>query len=235
MAATYPIIKSYILKNIDNGVYTSEKMLPPEREFTEQFNVSRMTVRRAFDELIQDGILIRKKGSGVFVAPNKQTRSIDKISFQKDEQLKAKYGKINIKVLSLKTVKDHPLAKKYLLVDSQEEVYQLKRVQYGGKTPLVHENIFFPKKFFPDLESIDCSQSVSEIICHSKGNVTTNHNRIEIEADTVNKKFSSLLAMSVGDPILKIINIEMNDQVVMYAGIDSMPGDVFKFVQEINK
>lgn len=68
MASLYPFIKEDILKDIQSGVYQEDKMLPPEREFTEKYRVSRMTIRRALDELIQDGVLIRKSGSGVFIA-----------------------------------------------------------------------------------------------------------------------------------------------------------------------
>ena len=68
MAAKYPEIKKYILEQIDNGKFKEDVMLPSEKEFTELFNVSRMTVRRAFDDLIQDGVLIRKRGSGLFLA-----------------------------------------------------------------------------------------------------------------------------------------------------------------------
>ena len=67
MASLYPFIKEDILKDIQSGVYQEDKMLPPEREFTEKYRVSRMTIRRALDELIQDGVLIRKSGSGVFM------------------------------------------------------------------------------------------------------------------------------------------------------------------------
>ena len=59
MASLYPFIKEDILKDIQSGVYQEDKMLPPEREFTEKYRVSRMTIRRALDELIQDGVLIR--------------------------------------------------------------------------------------------------------------------------------------------------------------------------------
>ena len=48
MASLYPFIKEDILKDIQSGVYQEDKMLPPEREFTEKYRVSRMTIRRAF-------------------------------------------------------------------------------------------------------------------------------------------------------------------------------------------
>lgn len=65
MAAKYPEIKKYILEQIDNGKFKEDVMLPSEKEFTELFNVSRMTVRRAFDDLIQDGAQMALKAHSI--------------------------------------------------------------------------------------------------------------------------------------------------------------------------
>ncbi len=101
MASRYPEIKKYILQQIDNKIFVEGVMLPPEKEFTELFKVSRMTVRRAFDELIQDGVLYRKRGSGVFVSKKKIKRSAQKVSTQKDEEMKSQFGNITIKVIGI--------------------------------------------------------------------------------------------------------------------------------------
>ena len=71
MSTKYPEIKQYILTQIHHGNYSKGMKLPPEKDFVQLFNVSRMTVRRAFDELIQEGALIRKIDSGVFVSSDK--------------------------------------------------------------------------------------------------------------------------------------------------------------------
>ena len=181
MAISYPIIKDYIVKNIENKTYDSETRLPTEREFTEMFHVSRMTVRRAFDELIQDGFLLRKPGYGVFVAPTKTVKSFDKLSFKSDKELIKKYGEIQTVVLSLELISDDHLCHKYLS-DKDQEVYLLKRIQYGGKRPVVYENIYFLKKYFQGIEDVDCTQAMSDIVEQINGKNFTDSNHIEIEA-----------------------------------------------------
>src|ERR1044072_5516116 len=52
---------------IENGIIGPDDALPPERDLAEMLGVSRITVRKAIDELVDDGLLIRKKGSGTFV------------------------------------------------------------------------------------------------------------------------------------------------------------------------
>ena len=56
---------------IENRVIGPDDALPPERDLAEMLNVSRITVRKAIDELVEDGLLIRKQGSGTFVSNRK--------------------------------------------------------------------------------------------------------------------------------------------------------------------
>ena len=224
MASLYPFIKEDILKDIQSGVYQEDKMLPPEREFTEKYRVSRMTIRRALDELIQDGVLIRKSGSGVFIS---------KVSIQTDEEIVKTYGKVIIKVVSIKTVVNHPLALRYLDVKTDEEVYQLKRVQYGGKTPIVYENIFLPKRYFNSLDKIDCTRSMSQIV-HETIKVKEATNRsIEVEARLASKKLATYLEVAKNAPILQTTIIEKNaENNPLYCGVNSFDATEFKYTSE---
>lgn len=56
-------------------------MIPPERVLAEDSNVSRLTVRRAVDDLVADGILTRRQGSGTYVARPTITQSPTASSF----------------------------------------------------------------------------------------------------------------------------------------------------------
>ena len=53
---------------IDSGRLKSGDALPPERDLAEYASISRVTVRKAVDELVRKGILVRRHGSGTFVA-----------------------------------------------------------------------------------------------------------------------------------------------------------------------
>jgi GntR family transcriptional regulator len=56
---------------IGDGQLGELDQVPSESELTQRFGVSRMTVRRALDRLVSDGVLFRKPGKGTFVAPAK--------------------------------------------------------------------------------------------------------------------------------------------------------------------
>ena len=208
-------------------------MLPPEKDFTELFKVSRMTVRRAFDELIQDGVLYRKKGSGVFLAKKKIKRSIEKVSTQKDEEMKNVFGDITIKVIDFKVVRNHYIANKYLALPD-EDIYQVKRVQMAKDIPLVYENIFLPCRYFSKLTKEDCTVSMITIVeKHFYDSNKVLKNQITVEATSATKTLSSLLHVSVNDPILQL-TITVNDEnhKTYYCGVNSYPGNTFSYSTE---
>ena len=72
----YSLVKSYILDGISQGSWSAGERVPSENELVDLCNVSRMTARRALQELLVEGTLIRIKGKGSFVAEEKQQSSL---------------------------------------------------------------------------------------------------------------------------------------------------------------
>src|SRR5512141_1538373 len=69
----YSRIQEHIAELILSGKLTPETKIQSEREFSEDLGVSRMTVRKALTELVNEGLLERKHGSGTYVAKPKIT------------------------------------------------------------------------------------------------------------------------------------------------------------------
>jgi GntR family transcriptional regulator len=73
-----PILPVYhqIRRAIRHGVldkrYLPNSKIPPENELASQFNVNRMTVRQALSSLVQEGLLIRRRGEGTYVTGNEE-------------------------------------------------------------------------------------------------------------------------------------------------------------------
>lgn len=230
MAAKYPELKNYILEQISQGNFKKGVMLPSEKEFTELFKVSRMTVRRAFDDLIQDGVLIRKAGSGVFVANNKIERSLTRISISHDEAIHQMYNKLTVKIIDYKIVRNHHIAREYLGIED-EDVIQVKRVQLGDGCPIVYENIFLPVKYFDKIEKEEFINSLQQVVDqHFLKKDKQLQNEITVEAKLATKTLSSLLQVPINSPILQLkIVVKGEDGERFYCGIDSYSGDSFQY------
>lgn len=65
----YHLISSAIRRRIEDGDYPVGSTVPTEGELAQEFNVSRATVRQAVSDLVQEGLVSRRRGSGTFVLP----------------------------------------------------------------------------------------------------------------------------------------------------------------------
>ncbi|MGB3028092.1 GntR family transcriptional regulator [Paradevosia shaoguanensis] len=68
----YLQLKRWIEDAIHRGAIKPGDALPSERDLALKADVSRVTVRKAVQHLVQDGVLIQRHGSGTFVAPQSQ-------------------------------------------------------------------------------------------------------------------------------------------------------------------
>lgn len=69
---------------IERGVVKPEEALPPERDLAADLAISRITVRKALDTLVADGLLIRRQGAGTFVAGRVEKQFAKLSSFTED-------------------------------------------------------------------------------------------------------------------------------------------------------
>ena len=63
----YVEISNDIRKKIIDGNYLPNERLPFEKEICEKYNSSKMTVKKALDILVSEGLLVKRRGSGTFV------------------------------------------------------------------------------------------------------------------------------------------------------------------------
>ena len=67
-APLYRQLQKVLREAIANHVLGPNDALPAERDFAEELGVSRITVRKALDGLVSEGLLVRRQGAGTFVA-----------------------------------------------------------------------------------------------------------------------------------------------------------------------
>lgn len=83
----YGHLKNEIKKKIENGEFLPGQCLPSERDFCIEYNMSRMTVRQALNDLQNEGLVYRIQGKGTFVYSRKIEQYLSKLtSFTEDMQ-----------------------------------------------------------------------------------------------------------------------------------------------------
>lgn len=96
----YVKIEKYLKELIDSGEIKQGELLPSENKLCEKFNVTRMTVRSAYNNLVKEGYITRKRGIGSIVLANRISDNISNIQSYTKEMINKGYSVIT-KLISL--------------------------------------------------------------------------------------------------------------------------------------
>lgn len=154
----YTRIQEYIADLISSGKLAPEEKIQSEREFSEDLGVSRMTVRRALTDLVNEGLLERRHGSGTYVSRPKVTydaremvnfvQAMQKRNVATGSQL-IEFGEI---------VASRRLAE-LLELEIGNPIYRVIVLRLANRVPVILERSFFPCVRCPKLEDWDLEKS----------------------------------------------------------------------------
>jgi len=139
-------ITEYIMQKIDSGEWPVGYKLPSEMQLCEMFHVSRLTVRTAVLQLVNDGHLHRIKGNGTYVIKPKH---LENTTVFVESFAEAKTGKkVKSEVLELRECRpDENICR---LLGSDEMAIKLTRLRYidgsPDQGPIVLTTSYFPRK-----------------------------------------------------------------------------------------
>ena len=144
-------LKQNIQQLIGSGSLQTGDMLPTEKELCERLSVSRPTVRQALNELVVEGLLVRKKGKGTQVAPPK----VAGLFFQQLESFNAEMSQKGLvpttKVLALKKIPATEQANARLQLAQTDALIQLTRLRFANGEPVVYLDTYLPHALFADI------------------------------------------------------------------------------------
>lgn len=142
------IVYQDLLDKIDRMEYKTGSILPPETELQKQYNVSRITVRRALSDLEHDGRIERVRGKGSIVLMKKNNTDLYELTgFSEDAK---RHGDVPASIiLDFKEIECSPEIAKMLSIEPGETVYYLKRLRLiNGRISGVFETYITEKLGF---------------------------------------------------------------------------------------
>jgi len=126
--------------------------IPPESDLVDYYGVSRMTLRRALENLARQGWIIRRQGIGTFAHKPTVTRiSPGKLSFT--EQMRAIGRQPSSRLVSIKVVKARLEVAGYLNIHEGEPAIEITRVRLADREPILLEITHLSQERFPGLEN----------------------------------------------------------------------------------
>ncbi len=154
----YLQLKRWIEDAVARGVVKPGDALPSERDLALKVDVSRVTVRKAVQDLVRDGVLIQRHGSGTFVAP--QTHRVEQslsqlTSFAEDM---ARRG-MAVHSVWLDRGLYHPSPEETIVLGLSpgDQVARVARLRISGDAPLAIERAALSASVLPDPGSVGTS------------------------------------------------------------------------------
>lgn len=204
----YELIKEDLILKIKNGLYTPGSELPSENDLIEQYHVSRITVRRAIDELYLSDYIEKKQGKRALVKHTVRTQELNSISSYTEEILRLGMTPSR-KVLSASLRLPTKQEQETLFLDKAEPVFSLCRIVYADDTPLCYTDTALSYKYFRDIEKYDFSK-------HSLYDIVENVYGIKIATSLMKLK-----AVPSNDTIAKYLDVEKNTPILKYSASTS--------------
>lgn len=210
----YYQLKNYIFTKIKNGEYKEGDMIPSERELAEGFNISRMTVRQAFNQMVSEGLLLREKGRGTFVSKRKiEQRNVSSFS----DTVKGKGMEPNTKVITFKRENMLSDIAAKLDIAPEEYLYAIKRLRLANDIPVAVEEVFIPERCCPNIGRFRLDASLYRLIFEEYGiKIAYMDNVIEASMPTNEEK--TFLTIPSSTPVLRMacISYTLEDKKFSY-------------------
>lgn len=145
-----------LARNLRNHIASGEidpgSALPSERDLSEITGMSRVTVRKGIDQLIEEGVLFRKQGSGTFVAKRIEAPNSALSGFSDDARSRGEDPGVIWMIKGYASPTEEEAAA--LGISTATRVVRLGRIRLSGGEPLAIEHAVVPAEFLPDLERL---------------------------------------------------------------------------------
>ena len=151
----YQQLQRALRQAIESRVLGPDDALPPERELAEDFGVSRITVRKAIEGLVGEGLLVRRQGSGTFVLARVEKSFSKLTSFSEDMRARGRNPRsVWLRKAAGTVTPEEALA---LRASPGTPVYRFHRIRFADDAPMALEYATILASCLPSLEAVESS------------------------------------------------------------------------------
>lgn len=218
----FETIKAHIETQINQGDLRPGDRVPSENQLCEQFDVSRMTARRALQALTDDGLLIRTPGLGSFVAEQRPVASMMEVRNIADE-VQQRGHRYRAEILQMDNCPADEQQAWLLNVKPGTELFHSLIVHYEDDIPLQWEDRLVNPSMAPEYLQQDFSQRTPNAYLSQVAPLTEASHKIE--AVLVEAQIASALDIDLMSPCLQISRRTWSAKGVVSLATLIHPGD----------
>ncbi|NJN82781.1 MAG: phosphonate metabolism transcriptional regulator PhnF [Caldilineaceae bacterium] len=202
-APLYQQIQENLYDQIRSGELAAGARVPSESDLVNQYGVSRMTARRALDELVNKGLLFRQQGKGTFVADGVLTYGLSTmLSFS--GTLRTLGHEVTTSVLYQGVALASSEVSERLRLAKGGRVVLVRRLRtVDGKPAAIHTSFLNHELFAPILD-IDLSANSLLASIEQISGARITHTQDGVRASLVSAEDRSILGITEGSPVLDV-------------------------------
>jgi GntR family transcriptional regulator len=194
----YYQLKEDIKGKINQGFWKVGQCIDSERELSEQYIVSRMTLRQALGELVHEGILTREKGKGTFVCEPK-VKQRDIMSFS--EMVNRMGLKLRTEIIGFDKINTpEELTETF----SSTEVYRINRLRIVEDEVIANEIVYIPCEYIGSISKEDLKHSLYELL--REKDYVIDHSEAAIQAVLMDDYYRKLFNTKKDLPLIKVFS-----------------------------
>jgi len=227
----YIQIHNEIRKEIESGKWAVGERIPSERQLSQDFDVSRMTLRQAIQTLVDEGILQRQVGSGTYVSSSKvQEKMSGTTSFTEITEGQGK--KPSSKTVSYHVADPSISEIEKLKLNDGDQVLRMERIRYADNQPICFEVATLPIGIVNSLNKKDITSSLYKAL-EDKAGLKLGDATQTVSAILASEKIANFLNVKRGSAILRVRQVTTLDDDRPFEYVRSQyAGDRFEFYLE---
>ena len=206
--------------------------LPSERRLAQDLKVSRPTLRAVIDELVREGLLLRRHGSGTYVAEPKIALPLTMTSFSEDM---ARRGmRPSSRVVAFELTSAGAKLGQRLQISPIDEVWVITRLRLADDETMAIEWLHAPRHLLPDLRREElATHSFYELLRVRRG-ITIASGTQTIEPTVTSPEEAELLSVPVHSPAFLFERTTQSDGGEVVEFVRSVyRGDRYRLVTEL--
>ncbi len=206
MSTKYETIINELKKRIDQKFYQLDLPLPNQNDLAKEFNVSRMTVKKALDTLINEGLLYSKRGAGTFIRKSSANQRISLPVNEHSGLSKSLAQRIESQIISFNVTFPNQEVCEKLEIQSTDPVYDILRLRLVNHEPFVLEHTYMPTNLIQGLSQEILKKSIYNYI-ENDLKLTIGDAFRQITAEKATLIDCEYLKVEPTDPILQVNQI----------------------------
>ena len=203
----YVQVKEALRERIEQGEWQPGEQLPGDMEFCEMYDVSRTVIRQALSEMVHEGLVIRRKGRGTYVAEPKIREGLvqELTGFYQD--MSERGHEPTSQVLKQEVVPASPGIATHLEIEPGSPVIEIERLRFVQDEPIVLVTTYLPESLCPDLIDEDLTRQSLYAFLEARYGLLLARGRRIVQAVPANEYEASHLEVTKGSPLILLDSV----------------------------